>query len=81
MSLFNRIIILFLPLVPKAIVKIFSKPYIAGVHLQDAIFKVKQLNRLGASATIDVLGEGTKDRHKTEQVVNEYLVILDAIQR
>lgn len=81
MNLLNNIIILLMPVIPKPVVKLFSKPYIAGSHLQDAIDKVKELNNRGAVATIDVLGEGTKDASQTQEAVQEYLRILEIIHR
>jgi proline dehydrogenase len=81
MSLINKIIILFMPIIPKVILKIFSRPYIAGSHLQDAILKVKELNSRGAVATIDVLGEGSNDRQNCDYAIYEYFNILDTIYR
>jgi proline dehydrogenase len=81
MILINKIIILLMPLIPKPIVKLFSRPYIAGSHLQDAIRKVKELNSLGAVATIDVLGEETTEADEAEKAVQDYLQILDIIHR
>ena len=53
MKLFNRLVITFLPLIPKSIVGLVSKPYVAGPHLQQAIDVVKKLNKAGMCATMD----------------------------
>jgi proline dehydrogenase len=79
MSILNKMIIVFLPIIPKGIVRIFSKPYIAGSQMQDAIRKVKEINGLGAVATIDILGEGSNNRQQCELVVKEYLELLETI--
>ncbi len=46
-----------LPIVPKAIVGFFSKRYIAGASRDDAFRVVRELEREGAMATLDILGE------------------------
>lgn len=57
MSVFNKIVVATLPIVPKAIVKLVAQRYIAGPQLSDAIRTAKSLKAIGASSTIDVLGE------------------------
>jgi len=79
MSLFNKVVILFMPLVPKFIVRLFAKRYVAGSKLDDAVQVVKNLNGRGFMATMDVLGESTTDEQKTRAYVNEYLTVLQAI--
>jgi len=79
MSLFNKVVILFMPLVPKFIVRLFAKRYVAGSKLDDAIQAVKDLNERGFMATMDVLGESTSDEEKTRAYVAEYLAVLQAI--
>jgi len=53
-----------LPYIPKSIVKAVASRYIAGSTLQEAVKTVQSLSLLGATSTIDVLGEfvTTKDR-------------------
>jgi proline dehydrogenase len=81
MPIFNRLIVWFMPLVPKFIVKIFSKPYVAGPDLADAVETVKKLNAMGMLATVDVLGESAKEKHESEQAVEEYFKALDLIEQ
>ena len=57
MSLLNKAVSLALPAVPKPIVGFFSKPYIAGSRREDAFRVVRELERQGAMATLDILGE------------------------
>ena len=57
MSFFNSIIAATLPYIPKPIVRKVSARYIAGATLDDGMRTVRQLNGLGAMATVDVLGE------------------------
>jgi proline dehydrogenase len=57
MSLLDRAIAFTLPAVPKPIVGYFSKRYIAGPDMEDAFRAGRELERLGACATFDILGE------------------------
>ena len=57
MSLLDRVIAGVLPAVPKPVVQHFSRPYIAGPRIEDAIAAVRALNASGAMATLDILGE------------------------
>ncbi len=79
MALLNRIILFFMPLVPKPIVRFFSRPYVAGSRLQDAVRVVKELNAQGIMATMDVLGESTTCTQATQEYVEEYLRVLKTI--
>ncbi len=55
--LFNKLIIKTLPLVPKSVVHIFAKKYIAGETLSDSILVSQHIENEGGTTTIDVLGE------------------------
>lgn len=81
MSLFNKLVILFIPVVPKPIVRLFSKPYVAGDKLEHAVETVKALNRRGIIATMDVLGESTNSEPATHSYVDEYLDVLRTIEQ
>jgi proline dehydrogenase len=69
----NQLIIKTLPLVPKPIVHIFAKKYIAGPTLDDAVNTTKTLMTEGGMSTIDVLGEfvETKDRALHEKEMSK----------
>ncbi len=79
MYLFNKLIIWFMPLVPKFIVRMVSKPYVAGSKLEDGIRVVKDLNGRGMCATMDVLGESAIRLEECQEAIDEYLQVLDAI--
>ena len=80
MYIFNKLIVWFMPLVPKFIVRIFSRPYVAGPELKDAVRIVKGLNAQGIIATMDVLGESSKKREESEEAVEEYFRCLQVIR-
>ena len=81
MSLFDAIIRFGLPLVPRFIVKRVARPYVAGESLEQALEVVRRLNGEGALATLDYLGEAVRNPARAEEAVQEYLRLLDAIQR
>jgi proline dehydrogenase len=80
MSLINKLLVLLLPLVPKFIVGIVSKKYIAGPSLNHAIEKIKNFNSCGIAATIDILGEEVAQKEDALAVVQEYKDVLAAIK-
>jgi proline dehydrogenase len=79
MSVFNRLLVTTLPLVPKAIVGRVASRYVAGETLDDAVNVVRTLNSQGAMATIDVLGEEVHEREKAVKAVEEYIRVFEAI--
>jgi proline dehydrogenase len=58
--MFNKFIASILPYFPKKFVWIFSRAYISGVTMADAIPVSKELNAQGIRVTLDVLGEFIK---------------------
>lgn len=79
MKSLNRAIVEFVKILPKSVVFLFAKKYIAGTRLEDAVNAVKELNSKGIVATIDVLGEAVTTRAESEQAKKECLEVLDAI--
>lgn len=61
-TVFNRMVSRLLPFVPKPLVWKFSKRYIAGETLDQALDLVSRLNDQGMRATLDVLGEDATGR-------------------
>jgi proline dehydrogenase len=66
---------------PKPVVGFFSKKYIAGETLQDAVDFVKKLNSKGIYATMDVLGESVANKDESIHCKNEALEVLEAIEK
>ena len=81
MSIFNKLVVGTLPILPKSIVAKVAKKYIAGETLQDAVFTVQQLNSHKAMATIDVLGEDITTREEATVFQKENLEVLTAISQ
>ena len=80
MSLINKIIALILPLVPKFIVYLFAKRYIAGPTLEMAIDAITNFNARGIVATLDILGEEIEKKEDSLKVVEEYKQALAEIK-
>jgi len=69
-----------LPFVPRRVVRAFSRRYIAGDALEDAVRVVRELNGSGYMATLDVLGESVDRQELAEAAVKEYLRALRVIR-
>jgi proline dehydrogenase len=78
---FNKMIASILPFMPKGFVWIFSKRYIAGKKIEDAIQVSKSLNEEGTMVTVDLLGEFITQLSEAEQNKNEYLDIIDTFEK
>ena len=79
MSIFSKIIVAFLPVIPRSMVGYFAKPYIAGESLDDGIRVVKELNAKGIMATMDVLGESVHSREESIAMREQCEAVLHAI--
>lgn len=80
MSLFSRLVVSTLPLVPKFLVGRVARRYVAGETRQDALATVRALNEKGAMGTLDVLGEEVGNREKALAAVDEYIALFDDIR-
>jgi len=78
-SILDRLVVSTLPVVPKPVVRLFAKRYVAGETLEDAVRTVRELEAEGAMATVDVLGESVTRKEQTVATRDEYLRVLDAI--
>jgi len=79
--MFNKTIAATLPYMPQKFVWIFSKRYVAGKTLDEAIQYCKDLNAQGIRITIDVLGEFIKNMDEAEQNKNEYLHVIETTEK
>ncbi|KAB2846032.1 MAG: proline dehydrogenase, partial [Melioribacteraceae bacterium] len=79
MNIVNKAIVSFVKILPKPVVYIFAKKYIAGITLQDAVKVVKELNAKGIMATMDVLGESIQNKREALEAKKECLETLQVI--
>jgi proline dehydrogenase len=79
MGLLDRLIVWTLPFVPKPLVRYFSKKYVAGETLEDALTLVRQFHRDGYLCTLDVLGEFIHTPAEAEAAAQLYKDILTTL--
>ena len=79
--MFNKLIASILPYFPKKFIWIFSRAYISGVTMADAMRVSKELNAQGVRVTLDVLGEFIKSLDEAEENKQEYLDLIEETQR
>ncbi|HNY08275.1 MAG TPA: proline dehydrogenase family protein [Tenuifilaceae bacterium] len=77
----NKMIAAMLPYLPKKLIWVFSKRYIAGETVNDAIRVARDLNHKGVKVTLDILGEFIKTLEEAEKNKQEYLSLIDIIQK
>ena len=81
MEAINHLIVKMVQLMPRSVVGFFSKKYIAGITLQEAVDFVKKINSKGIYATMDVLGESVKSKEEAMHCKNEAIEVLEAIEK
>jgi proline dehydrogenase len=79
--MFNKLIAGLIPFMPKSFVWVFSKRYIAGKTIEEAMKASKELNEQGNMVTLDVLGEFIKNLDEAEANKKEYLEIIDISEK
>lgn len=75
--MFNKIIAAILPYFPKKFIWIFSKAYISGETIDDAMRVSKDLNSKKIKVTLDVLGEFIKTLDEAEENKKEYINLIE----
>ena len=75
--MFNKFIAAILPYFPKKFIWIFSRAYISGETIDDAMRVSKELNSKNIKVTLDVLGEFIKTLEEADENKKEYLNLID----
>ena len=73
----NKLIANILPHMPKKLVWVFSKRYIAGETIEEGLLASKLLNEKNILVTIDLLGEFITSLDEAEDNKNQYLEIIN----
>ena len=79
MSVLDKVIAQSVPVIPRPIVKKISSRYIAGDTLDEAVKTIRDLNREGCVATIDLLGESTESKADAAKKLRDYKKVVDAL--
>lgn len=66
---------------PKSIIYLFAKKYIAGKTLEAGVEATKRLNSHGISATMDLLGESVTEKEDAIKFKNQFIELLDVIEK
>ena len=77
----NKTIAAVLPYMPQGFVWVFSKRYVAGKTLADAVNASKELNKEGVMTTLDVLGEFIKTLDEAEKNKLEYIEVIETAEK
>jgi proline dehydrogenase len=73
----NKLIANILPYMPKKLVWVFSRRYIAGESIDEGVLASKLLNQKNIEVTIDLLGEFIETLEEAETNKNQYLHIIE----
>jgi proline dehydrogenase len=79
MGIVDKAIANSVPVIPRPLVKKISSRYIAGDTLEEAVETVRDLNREGCLATIDLLGESTESKADAIGKLRDYEKVIDAL--
>lgn len=75
--MFNKFIASILPCFPKKFIWLFSRSYISGETIDDAMIVSREFKKNKIDITIDVLGEFIKSLEEAEENKQEYLNLID----
>ncbi len=73
----NKLIAGMLPLMPKKLIWIFSKRYISGITIEDALRESRTLNGAGAMVTVDLLGEYVNHLSEAGEYKKQYVALIE----
>ncbi len=73
----NKLIANVLPYMPKKMIWIFSKRYIAGETIEDGLRVSRELNKEGIEVTVDLLGEFIGTIEQAEENKHKYIQIIE----
>jgi proline dehydrogenase len=73
----NKLLANTLPFMPKKLIWIFSKRYIAGETIEDGLQASKELNAQGIEVTVDLLGEFIATIEQAEENKIKYIEIIE----
>lgn len=73
----NRLIAAILPYFPKRLIWIFSRRYISGITLSDALKESEKLNGEGCSVTVDILGEHVNMLSEADSYKVQYIEVIE----
>src|SRR4028119_2400267 len=79
MGIVDKAIANSVPVIPRPIVKKISSRATAGDTRDEAVKTVRELNKEGCVATIDLLGESTESKADAAAKLKDYKTVVDAL--
>ena len=79
MSLWSRLLVGTLPVVPKFIVGKVAKRYVAGEGIEDALATVRALNAEGAMATVDIKANSGSTVPRSSRAISKMLIFFGMV--
>jgi len=73
----NQFIAKMLPYFPERLVWIFSKRYISGQYISDALTESRKFNHIGVKVTVDLLGENIRVLSEAELYKEQYTDLIE----
>lgn len=73
----NKLLANVLPYMPKRLIWIFSKRYVAGESIEDGLRVSKELNKEGVEVTVDLLGEFITTIEQAEENREKYINLIE----
>jgi proline dehydrogenase len=77
----NELVLKTMPIMPRSLIYMFAKKYIAGATLLEAVDVCKKLEDKGACTTIDTLGEFLISELQAKKETRLSISVLDAIKK
>ena len=80
MNPIHNLVVNSVKILPKSLIYLFAKKYIAGKTLAQGVAVAKELNSIGITATMDILGESVSKKEAAISFTNQFLELLDTIE-
>ncbi len=77
--MFNKLVVLLMPLAPKFLVRIISNRYISGEDTASAVAKCQALRSKGYLTTMDILGESVITEAQANEAREDYLTLISEV--
>jgi proline dehydrogenase len=81
MSWFDHLVVRSLPLIPRPVVGLVARRYVAGATPDDAVAETRKLMGSGACATLDILGESVAARDRASEFTRQYISLFSQIRQ
>src|SRR5437868_635362 len=79
MSWFDHLVVRTLPAVPRPVVGLVARRYVAGADAGDAVAETRRLMEAGACATLDILGESVTASDRAAEFTRQYIGLFSQI--